>query len=103
MRAYAGVAAGGAYSVYGGHLIPQAFGGYSAEIVSDSGNVEGAFAAVPNSHFTLPGPSEDRSGFDGAGSVQYTKDFWTLGLSYDAFMASKSNVQSALFRVSGRF
>jgi hypothetical protein len=103
MRILAGAAAGGYYEAFGGHLVPQVFGGWSTELLSTSNRIDASFAGVANSTFSMSGPGEDRSKMIGSGSLAYMGSNWTVGLSYDADIASKTHVQTARLTVAGKF
>jgi autotransporter-like protein len=103
LRALAGAAAGGSYELYGGHLVPQVFGGYSYEMLNTSTTANARFASVSGTDFTILGPGDDRSQIVGSGSIAYVSNSWTVGVSFDEAFQSDAQVQSAKFTVAGRF
>lgn len=88
---------------FGGHIVPQLFGGWSQEIKSPNNAVNAAFASVAGSDFTLRGPRESRSRLIGSAGLYYVMNNWSVGLAYDANFQSMAHVQGGRVTVAGRF
>jgi len=102
VRAFAGATIGDSYAVYDGHIVPQLFAGWSHEMLTANNTIEMSFASI-GSNFTVSGPGEDRSKIIGSGSLSYVVDNWSVGISYDVDIESKTRVQTARMTAALRF
>ncbi len=103
VRTFAGITAGGSYEVGGMRLAPQAIAGWSQELASGSTSIDAAFAATPNSSFTVSGPTADKSKLVAGAGLDYGGATWSLGLRYNAMIGTKALSQLAGINFSARF
>ena len=102
LRGFLGVAASGVYEVDAFRIAPQLLAGYSHEFLHP-GAINAAFASVPASVFSIPGPSVESSKFVASANVNLSLDNWSLGFVYDISGLSNGLAHTAGATLTARF